>query len=111
MVGLVVMIFFGRGFQIWNPFHSIWSTRTGRNASLTFLILAGVSSCIYIISLITLIVRVFWNIRGKQGELAAMRRIRRLMYQVWLMGRKKVIIFVLLFLICREHSIDFNFCY
>jgi hypothetical protein len=29
-----------------------------------------------------LVVRVFWNIRSKQGELAAMRRIRRLMYQV-----------------------------
>ena len=71
-----------RGFQVWNPFHSIWSTDAGRYASLTFLILAGVSSLIYIICLISLVVRVFWNIRSKQGELAAMRRIRRLMYQV-----------------------------
>jgi hypothetical protein len=71
-----------RGFQLWNPFHSIWSTHAGRNASLTFLILAGLSSFIYIICLIILVVRVFWNIRSKQGELAAMRRIRRLMYQV-----------------------------
>jgi hypothetical protein len=71
-----------RGFQLWNPFHSIWSTPIGRNISLIFLILAGVSSFIYIICLIILVIRVFWNIRGKQGELAAMRRIRRLMYQV-----------------------------
>ncbi|CAF2929790.1 unnamed protein product [Rotaria sp. Silwood2] len=70
-----------RGFQIWNPFYSIWSTRAGRNTSLIFLILAGLSSFIYIICLINLVVRVFWNIRSKQGELAAMRRIRRLMYQ------------------------------
>ncbi|CAF1221067.1 unnamed protein product [Rotaria sordida] len=70
-----------RGYQLWNPFYSIWSTRTGRNASLIFLILAGLSSFIYIICLIILVVRVFWNIRSKQGELTAMRRIRRLMYQ------------------------------
>ena len=43
---------------------------------------------IYIICLIILVGRVFWNIRGKQGELAAMRRIRRLVYQVWI-DRKK----------------------
>ncbi|CAF3221300.1 unnamed protein product [Rotaria socialis] len=70
-----------RGFQLWNPFHSIWSTRVGRNVSLTFLILAGLSSFTYIICLTVLVVRVFWNIRSKQGELAAMRRIRRLIYQ------------------------------
>jgi hypothetical protein len=46
------------------------------------LILAGLSSFIYIICLIILVIRVFWNIRNKQGELAAMRRIRRLIYQV-----------------------------
>jgi hypothetical protein len=60
----------------------MWSTRAGRYASLTFLILAGLSSFIYIICLIILVIRVFWNIRNKQGELAAMRRIRRLIYQV-----------------------------
>ncbi|UJR28563.1 hypothetical protein I4U23_009796 [Adineta vaga] len=52
---LLIFALCQRGFQLWNPFHSIWSTSAGRNASLTFLILAG--------------------------ELAAMRRIRRLMYQ------------------------------
>ena len=71
-----------RGFQLWNPFHSIWSTRVGYNISFAFLILAGLSSFIYIISLITLVARIFWNIRSKQTELVAMRRIRRLMYQV-----------------------------
>ncbi|CAF3479268.1 unnamed protein product [Rotaria sp. Silwood1] len=70
-----------RGFQLWNPFYSIWSTRTGHYAGLIFFILAGLSGFIYIIFLINLVVRVFWNIRSKQGELAAMRRIRRLMYQ------------------------------
>ena len=71
-----------RGMQLWNPFHSIWSTRAGRYASLTFLVLAGVSCFIYLTCLIVIVVRIFWNIRTKQSELSAMRRIRRLMYQV-----------------------------
>ncbi len=82
MFNLIPMISICRGFQLWNPFHSIWSTPIGRNISLIFLILAGLSSFVYIICLIILVIRIFWNIRGKQGELAAMRRIRRLMYQV-----------------------------
>ncbi len=52
------------------------------------MILAGLSSFIYIICLIILIIRVFWNIRGKQTELVAMHRIRRLMYQVCFFIRK-----------------------
>jgi len=90
--------FLDRGFQLWNPFHSIWSTPIGRNISLIFLILAGVSSFIYIICLIILVIRVFWNIRGKQGELAAMRRIRRLMYQVGSIKKAKNKYFIFLYL-------------
>ncbi|CAF0948142.1 unnamed protein product [Adineta ricciae] len=78
---LLIFALCQRGFQLWNPFHSIWSTSAGRNASFTFLILAGLSGFIYMICLIVLVAHVFWNIRSKQGELAAMRRIRRLMYQ------------------------------
>ncbi|CAF1068021.1 unnamed protein product [Adineta steineri] len=78
---LLIFALCQRGFQLWNPFHSIWSTAAGRNASLTFLVLAGLSSFVYILCLLVLVIRVFWNIRSKQGELAAMRRIRRLMYQ------------------------------
>lgn len=76
------MVLLRRGFQLWNPFHSIWSTRAGRYTSFTFLLMAALSSFIYLVCLITLVGRIFWNIRSKQRELSAMRRIRRLMYQV-----------------------------
>ena len=76
------LVLLRRGFQLWNPFHSIWSTRAGRYASFTFLLMAALSSFIYLVCLITLVGRIFWNIRSKQRELSAMRRIRRLMYQV-----------------------------
>lgn len=81
-----------RGFQLWNPFHSIWSTRAGRVTSLTFLILAGISGFTYIVCLTVLVGRVFWNIRNQQSQLAAMRRIRRLMYQVGCMKAFKNIL-------------------
>lgn len=81
-------IIFSRGFQLWNPFHSIWSTRAGHYASLGFLSLAAFSSIIYMICLVSLVARIFLNIRNKQRELSAMRRIRRLMYQVKMISIK-----------------------
>ncbi|CAF0861246.1 unnamed protein product [Didymodactylos carnosus] len=63
-----------RGFQLSNPFHSIWSSKAGKNAAMTFLILAALSGIVYIICLTTLFTRVFWNIRSKHSELHAMSR-------------------------------------
>nr|MBE5727698.1 wntless [Cucujiformia] len=70
-----------RGAQLINPFYSIWVTPIGTNLALTFIILAGISACLYFIFLCYMIWRVFKNISIKRSILPSMSQARRLHYE------------------------------
>nr|NVI79943.1 wntless [Cucujiformia] len=70
-----------RGVQLINPFYSIWVTPIGTNLALTFIILAGISACIYFIFLCYMIWSVFKNISIKKAILPSMSQARRLHYE------------------------------
>lgn len=70
-----------RGIQLKNPFYSVWATDDGANWALTFIILAGISACLYFVFLIYLIWQVFCNISAKTAVLPAMSEVRRMHYQ------------------------------
>lgn len=70
-----------RGVQLKNPFYSIWVTELGTNLALTFIILAGVSACIYFLFLCYMIYKVFKNINLKRMSIFSMSNARRLFYE------------------------------
>nr|NVI79860.1 wntless [Cucujiformia] len=70
-----------RGVQLVNPFYSIWVTPVGTNLALTFIILAGISACLYFIFLCYMIWCVFKNISIKRSMLPSMSQARRLHYE------------------------------
>lgn len=83
-VGCVSLFIFDmceRGMQLTNPFYTTWATEVGANLALTFIVLAGVSACLYFIFLTYLIWKVFCNISAKKAVLPAMSAVRRLHYE------------------------------
>nr|NVI79999.1 wntless [Cucujiformia] len=70
-----------RGVQLINPFYSIWVTPIGTNLALSFIILAGISACMYFIFLCYVIWCVFKNISIKRSVLPSMSQARRLHYE------------------------------
>nr|NVI79856.1 wntless [Cucujiformia] len=70
-----------RGVQLLNPFYSIWVTPIGTNLALTFIILAGISACLYFLFLCYMIWCVFKNISIKKSILPSMSQARRLHYE------------------------------
>lgn len=70
-----------RGTQLRNPFYSIWVTPLGANLALSFIILAGISACIYFTFLCYMIWRVFKNISIRRTALPNMSSARRLHYE------------------------------
>ncbi|KOB79456.1 Wntless [Operophtera brumata] len=70
-----------RGVQLRNPFYSIWVTDIGTNLALTFIILAGISTCIYFLFLCYMVYQVFINISQKRQSLPTMCSVRRLHYE------------------------------
>lgn len=70
-----------RGVQLKNPFYSIWVTELGTNLALTFIILAGISACIYFLFLSYMIFQVFRNIKYKALTISSMSNARRIFYQ------------------------------
>lgn len=70
-----------RGVQLRNPFYSIWVTDIGTNLALTFIILAGISTCIYFLFLCYMVYQVFINISQKRLSLPTMCSVRRLHYE------------------------------
>nr|MBE5727736.1 wntless [Cucujiformia] len=70
-----------RGVQLVNPFYSIWVTPVGTNLALSFIILAGISACLYFVFLCYMIWRVFKNISIKRSILPSMSQARRLHYE------------------------------
>ncbi|KAG1669603.1 Protein wntless [Nymphon striatum] len=70
-----------RGVQFTNPFYSIWVTDTGTNLALAFIVLAGLSACLYFIFLCYMVFRVFRNISFKRSTLPSMSKARRLHYE------------------------------
>ncbi|XP_005098548.1 protein wntless homolog [Aplysia californica] len=69
-----------RGVQLTNPFFSIWSSEVGAIAALGFIIVAGISACLYFVFLCYLVFRVFRNISSKRTSLMQMSSVRRKYY-------------------------------
>lgn len=80
-VSLLVFDLCERGVQLLNPFYSIWITPIGTNLALSFIILAGISACLYFIFLCYMIWKVFRNISIKRSVLPSMSAARRLHYE------------------------------
>lgn len=80
-VSLLVFDLCERGVQLINPFYSIWVTPIGTNLALSFIILAGISACLYFIFLCYMIWKVFRNISIKRSVLPSMSAARRLHYE------------------------------
>ncbi|XP_031626580.1 protein wntless [Contarinia nasturtii] len=70
-----------RGAQLRNPFYSIWMTKIGANIAFTFILLAGISACVYFFFLCYMIWCVFCNISIKRTSLPSMSMARRLHYE------------------------------
>lgn len=95
-----------RGAQLRNPFGSIWVTKIGANilvwfhhicnvrrrqntqkinhsphSQFTFIVLAGISACVYFVFLCHMVWRVFCNISIKRSSLPSMSIARRLHYE------------------------------
>nr|NVI79934.1 wntless [Cucujiformia] len=80
-LSLLVFDLCERGVQLVNPFYSIWVTPIGTNLALSFIILAGISACLYFVFLCYMIWRVFKNISIKKSILPSMSQARRLHYE------------------------------
>lgn len=80
-VSLLVFDLCERGVQLINPFYSIWVTPIGTNLALSFIILAGISACLYFMFLCYMIWKVFRNISIKRSVLPSMSSARRLHYE------------------------------
>ncbi|XP_029905679.1 protein wntless homolog isoform X3 [Myripristis murdjan] len=70
-----------RGGHLSNPFHSVWASPFGTKCAITFIIMAGISVCLYFLSLCCMVGCVFRNIGGKVQQLPAMSETRRLHYE------------------------------
>ncbi|XP_034091626.1 protein wntless homolog [Gymnodraco acuticeps] len=70
-----------RGIHLNNPFYSVWASEIGTNISITFILMAGTSVCLYFLSLCGMVRCVFRNIGGKIQQLPAMPEARRLRYK------------------------------
>ncbi|CAH0564711.1 unnamed protein product [Brassicogethes aeneus] len=83
-VGCMSLLIFDlceRGVQLVNPFYSIWVTPTGTHLALSFVILAGLSACMYFLFLCYMVWCVFKNISIKRSVLPSMSQARRLHYE------------------------------
>lgn len=80
-ISLLVFDLCERGVQLINPFYSIWVTPIGTNLALSFIILAGISACLYFMFLCYMIWKVFRNISIKRSVLPSMSAARRLHYE------------------------------
>lgn len=69
-----------RGVQMNNPFYNIWVTETGKRLALAFIILAGISACVYFLFLCGMVYRVYRNISAKKTSLPSMNKTRRKFY-------------------------------
>lgn len=80
-VSLLVFDLCERGYQLHNPFYTIWATKVGRNVAYAFIIFAAVCACVYFLFLCYMVFKVFWIIRGKRAAIPTMSRARQLQYQ------------------------------
>nr|NVI79887.1 wntless [Cucujiformia] len=80
-LSLLVFDLCERGVQLVNPFYSVWVTPIGANLALTFIILAGLSACLYFAFLCYMVWSVFKNISIKRSILPSMSQARRLHYE------------------------------
>ncbi|KAM7012161.1 protein wntless homolog [Tautogolabrus adspersus] len=71
-----------RGAHLTNPFYSVWASETGTRVAITFIIVAGISVCLYFLSLCGMVLCVFRNIGGKMQQLPAMPEAKRRHYKV-----------------------------
>lgn len=55
-----------RGFQLRNPFYSIWATEIGSDIALSFIILAGISAGVYFLFICYMVYKVSMNLSQKQ---------------------------------------------
>ncbi|CAB3998448.1 wntless homolog [Paramuricea clavata] len=70
-----------RGIQLSNPFHSIWSSETGKKAAMAFLIFAATGACLYFLFFLLMMAKVFLHISGKRSEISKMAAGRRVAYE------------------------------
>nr|XP_020487773.1 protein wntless homolog [Labrus bergylta] len=70
-----------RGAHLTNPFYSVWASETGTRVAITFIIVAGISVCLYFLSLCVMVRCVFRNIGGKMQQLPAMPEAKRRHYK------------------------------
>ncbi|XP_069560040.1 protein wntless homolog [Brachyistius frenatus] len=70
-----------RGVHLSNPFYTVWASEFGSKVAVSFIIVAGISVCLYFVSLCHMVCCVFRNIGGKIQQLPSMPEARRLRYK------------------------------
>uniref|UniRef100_A0A3Q2VE44 Wnt ligand secretion mediator n=1 Tax=Haplochromis burtoni TaxID=8153 RepID=A0A3Q2VE44_HAPBU len=70
-----------RGVRLSNPFYSVWAFFSYLKPHITFIIVAGISVCLYFFSLCRMVHCVFRTISGKMQQLPTMPETRRLRYK------------------------------
>ncbi|XP_033115122.1 protein wntless homolog B-like [Anneissia japonica] len=85
-----------RGVQLSNPFFTLWSTETGKNLAMLFLVMAGICFGAYFLFLCFMVWQVFRNISIKRLALPHMLKARRLHYEGLIYRFKFFMLFTLL---------------
>ncbi|XP_028259999.1 protein wntless homolog [Parambassis ranga] len=78
---LLIFDLIERGGHLHNPFYNVWASEFGTKVLITFIIVAGISSCLYFFSLCCMVFCVFRTIGGKMQQLPTMPAARRLRYK------------------------------
>ncbi|XP_071953399.1 protein wntless homolog [Antedon mediterranea] len=85
-----------RGVQISNPFFTLWTTETGKNLAMIFLVMAGICFSAYFLFLCFMVWQIFRNISIKRLALPHMAKARRLHYEGLIFRFKFFMLFTLL---------------
>uniref|UniRef100_A0A3Q0S673 Wnt ligand secretion mediator n=1 Tax=Amphilophus citrinellus TaxID=61819 RepID=A0A3Q0S673_AMPCI len=70
-----------RGVHLSNPFYSVWASDSRSKPHISFITVAGISVCLYFLSLCRMVCCVLRTIGGKMQQLPAMPEARRLRYK------------------------------
>ncbi|XP_065070295.1 protein wntless homolog [Rhopilema esculentum] len=80
-LALLIFDLIERGVQLHNPFHTIWKKDNGETAAKGFIIVAAISSILFVLFFFGLVIKVFRHMSVKGNALPVMQEARRIYYQ------------------------------